>query len=94
MNAIEEFEAQPELAPGDEGWWKVWGASTADVRVGDIVICEFDGVTYTKEIVQDRGDQIVGRQLTDAEGNKFMLGALQPIVLVRKGTQNTLADSV
>jgi len=35
--AVAAFEAQGALTPGAEGWWKVWGATPADARPGDLL---------------------------------------------------------
>jgi hypothetical protein len=35
------LEAQGSLQPGQEGWWKVWGASVRDVQPGDIVMLKY-----------------------------------------------------
>ena len=36
--AIAELESQGTLAPGTQGWWKVWGAGVGHVRPGDIIL--------------------------------------------------------
>lgn len=36
--ATEIINAQGRLEPGEEGYWKVWGASIRDIQRGDLVI--------------------------------------------------------
>lgn len=92
-----EFESQPALDPGQDGWWKVWGASPQDIRAGDLVFTrgEADGdvdsffvqETFTSKAAPMRVGIVV-------DGRQQSIGALAPIVLVRRGTKNTLAGSV
>jgi hypothetical protein len=92
--AVAEFEAQGVLQPGDEGWWKVWGAGTRHIRPGDIVMHKCDGEvlteyvtdTFTAKAAPLRVGVVIG-------GERVTLGALVPIVLLRRGTRNTLAGA-
>lgn len=94
--AIAELEAQDRLEPGTPGWWKVWGATPRDIRSGDIIMHK-DGDQVVTEYVEDTftakaAPLRIGYVIND--GQRFTLGALTPIVLLRKGTHNTLSDSV
>jgi hypothetical protein len=93
--AIREFEAQPTLQPGDEGWWKVWGASPDDIKAGDIVLVkDSDGNVETLFIEDTFLAKSVTRVGVVIDGERQTLGRLCPIILVRKGTRNTLARSI
>lgn len=93
--AIAEFEAQGTLQPGEEGWWKVWGARIHNVRSGDIMLCKDadtgEVVTEFIEEIRPAGGWAGMRLLYVAEGVNRSIGALAPIIVVRKGTHNTLA---
>jgi len=91
MTPIEEFEAQGVLQPGEPGWWKVWGASVQDVRAGDIVITR-TGTFHVEALFEAKS---VARQGIVVNGQPQTIGRMfGPIVVVRKGTHNTLAGSV
>ena len=87
MGATETLEAQGELQPGDQGYWKVWGARPNDIRVGDIVMTD-GSEDQVAEI--DRSD-IVRVRIVTTTGDRFSLGALCPVIVLRWGTHNTLA---
>lgn len=88
--AVAEFEAQPALQPGAAGWWRVWGAKPHHVRAGDIVITRGERPVFVTDTFTAKAAPM--RQgLVDQDGERFTLGALCPIVLVRPGTHNTLA---
>jgi hypothetical protein len=82
-----EIEAQPVLHPGDEGWWKVYGASTRSIRPGDYVLAKEEEFyvqdTYPREDFVRVGIVI--------DGVKSSIGILHPIILLRRGTRATLA---
>lgn len=102
------LDAQGELEPGTEGWWKVWGASVTDIRAGDLVmairpaykgrpaeILEFE---ITDAITPDGGmaDQCAPRfKTTRPEPHDVIrLGMLMRVAVLRRGTHHTLADSL
>lgn len=93
--AVAELEAQGVLQPGDEGWWKVWGARPYDIKVGDLVgsndgdkvVWDLIDATFTAKAAPVR----VG---LSSDGNQFTIGGGCPVVVLRRGTKNTLADSV
>lgn len=87
------FEAQAKLAPGTDGFWKVWGAQPRHIRPGDLLVTLDEGnldyaliqETYLAKAAPLRLGFI-------ADGERFTIGALTPISLLRWGTHNTLAD--
>lgn len=34
------LDAQGVLQPGEQGWWKVWGASARSIRTGDMLMAK------------------------------------------------------
>jgi hypothetical protein len=85
------------LQPGQEGYWKIWGASSRDVVAGDLVIARWeqeDGshvlAEYAIQEKLDNGNGFAPRFLAES-GESFRLGALQRIVVLRWGTGNTLS---
>lgn len=95
----EALEAQGRLQPGTEGWWQVWGASSRDVRAGDMVMVIWGKGTPDEEFAEYLIDEILDREIVapkfkSSEGETFRIGALQPIILMRRGTHHTLADSL
>lgn len=91
---IAAFEAQDRLEPGTPGYWKVWGAKVRHIRTGDILLSK-DGdkvvTDYITGTFESKAAPVrVG--LLDAEGNKFTLGALTPVVIVRWATHHILAN--
>jgi len=106
--ADERISAQPAMEPGTEGYWKVWGARVADVRPGDLVMLKYSdepGTVFSYVVGERvRRPEYQGRPVLmdtvrpkfsdQVTGEEFTIGAMQPIVLLRWGTHNTLADSV
>jgi hypothetical protein len=88
--AIDEFEAQPTLAPGTVGWWQIWGAGAHHIQPDDIVLAKFGDDVVTIHAVETF-PMPVGTRVVDDAGKRWVIGGLQRITLVRKGTQNTLA---
>jgi hypothetical protein len=88
------IKAQQRIQPGTDGWWKVYGARVADIRPGDYVFTrdDLDGFlvedTYTNEGWRGFRAGIV------VDGERMSIGTLCPIVLLRRGTKGTLADSI
>lgn len=91
--AVAELETQGVLAPGQEGWWKVWGATPADIRPRDIVVSLVDGeaqTVYVADVFRSNAYPL-RYGLIDVDAMRSTIGALVPIVLFRRGTRNTLA---
>jgi hypothetical protein len=94
MSAVTEFETQGKLEAGTEGWWQVWGASPHHIKGGDIILTKGSGDDIDTLYVEDTftakaAPMRVGIVIN---GNKETLGALCPIILLRRGTHNTLAE--
>jgi hypothetical protein len=92
----DRLNAQGEIAPGTEGWWRVFGARAQDVRPGDMVVtasCEFKVQERAPRGNGDLRDVAVPRFL-GTDGQYYYLGALQAIAVLRYGTKHTLADSI
>lgn len=92
-DAAAYFATHEGLAPGTEGFWKVWGARVSSIREGDLVLIPGDegssfslitGTFAAKAAPMRRG-------LIDPEHGEFTLGALCPVIVLRWGTHNTLA---
>ena len=90
--AVASFEAQGRLEPGQEGWWKVWGAAVRHVQVGDLILTQVDGEPKWDLIVDtfEASAAPLRRGLASDTG-RFTLGALAPVIVLRWGTKNTLA---
>jgi hypothetical protein len=98
--AVAAFESQGVLQPGETGWWKVWGANPHTIRTGDLVMFKHDNEYETNLItgtfVSNAHPLRVGL-VSDAcefEDGKFTLGAFGPVVVVRWGDRNTLAENL
>lgn len=91
-DAIAFFESQPKMAPGTEGYWQVWGARARHARAGDIVISKSEDNTVVDYVAETFVAKSLGRVgIIDGNGERFTIGQLAPVVLVRWGTHNTLA---
>ena len=88
-----EVDAQPVLEPGTEGWWRVWGASPHSIEPGDYVLCkDGDGVDefYVQSTYKPKSYPMTFGIVVD--GREMTIGALAgPLVILRRGTKNTLA---
>ena len=96
-DAIALFESQGVKQPGTYGFWQVWGARTQDVKPGDILLCKNgdDGevqADYITEVFAAKSPLRAG--FINADGKRFTLGIIAPMILCRWGTHGTLADSV
>lgn len=91
MTAIDELEAQPVLQPGESGWWKVWGAQPRHIQAGDIILLDPVGDWIEVKGLFPSKAAPVRVGLIDANDAMFTIGALCPIVLMRRGTHNMLA---
>lgn len=93
--AMAEFEAQGALPAGTLGWWKVWGAKTNAARAGDLILFkndktgEIEPLLVVERFEHKAAPMRVG--IVTDNGERTSLGALFPIVLMRRGTKNTLA---
>jgi hypothetical protein len=94
------LDAQGVLQPGIEGWWKVWGAMACDIRKGDLIMTKGDAAERyheyeVAEIIEESGVISACRlRFRSAEGEDIAIGMLCPVIVLRKGTKNTLAGSV
>jgi len=93
--AIAEFEAQDVLQPGETGWWKVWGARVSDIKPNDIVLVKDGNGDVETLFIEDTftAKSVARFGIVVFNGERQTLGQLCPIVLVRKGTHNTLSPS-
>jgi hypothetical protein len=97
---MEALDAQRGLQIGQEGWWEVWGASTQDIREGDMVMVRYgepgsgDISEYLiqETTVPDGLADICAPRFVTQEG-VIRIGMLQKIALLRKGTHHTLSDT-
>jgi hypothetical protein len=85
------------LQPGQEGFWKIWGASARDVEAGDLIMVRWEAKDGSHELKEHalqarlpEGDGIAPKFQAES-GEIFRLGMLQKIVLLRWGTGNTLS---
>lgn len=92
-DAFASFEAQGSLAPGSEGFWKVWGAQVRHILPGDLVLTLLDDEVKA-DLVADLFEakaHPVRQGFISAEGDRFTLGALLPVIVLRWDTHNILA---
>jgi hypothetical protein len=98
--ATDALATQGILRPGTAGYWEVWGARADDIQAGDLVMISYDDGIFEYEVsaLAPRGNgdlrDMVRPRFRAATGELFNIGALQPVVVLRKGTHHTLADSV
>lgn len=89
-----EFEAQGVLQPGEPGWWKVWGAGFGHVRAGDLFLTRgadgSDEVYLAEDVFEAKAHPI--RVGVVIEGERVTWGIMCPLVLLRRGTHNTLRE--
>jgi hypothetical protein len=90
--ALRQVEAQGVLQPGTEGWWKVWGARVSDIRPGDLVLSGGDNADLIEGTFEAKAAPV--RVGFIADGERFTLGALVPVIVLRRSTHNLLAGSV
>ena len=86
------FEGQGHMPAGTPGFWKVYGASVADVRPGDLLITKGE-TDFHYDLIADTFESEAAplrRGLVNAEGDRFTLGALCPVIVLRWGTHATL----
>lgn len=92
MNIEELLTEQGPIAPGTQGWWKVWGAGVGNVRVGDLIVFLHDGEMITEGPVRLLKRNSLRCSFLRPDGTWFSLGrGYGPIVLYRQGTKHTLA---
>lgn len=85
-----QAQGQGTLQPGEQGWWRVWGANITHVRAGDILLAKGDAPTLIAERFEAKAAPL--RQgFVSAEGERFTMGAMARIEILRPGTHNTLA---
>jgi hypothetical protein len=102
------LNAQCALKPGDEGYWKVWGARAIDIRPGDLVMSGWKDEDYDNNgVIHHAEYEVTEMALFDAPtmnsirvgfiattGKFGSVGMMQPMQLVRWGTHHELADSI
>jgi hypothetical protein len=86
-----QIEAQPVLQPGEQGWWKVYGASARDIQPGDYVMTKGDEFfvqdTYEFSTTGIRIGLVI-------DGERCTFGFACPLILLRQGTKATLSGSI
>jgi hypothetical protein len=88
------LDAQGVLAPGQPGYWQVWGADARHIQAGDLVLSKTpDGVMH-EDVILEAGRRPIGAYVLTEAGEDFTLGALVRIVILRQGTHNTLAPAI
>lgn len=93
--AVAQFNDQGRIPPGTPGWWRVWGASVQDIAPGDLVATLSDGElswSLVHELFTARAYPLRHGLVTDG-GERFTLGALVPVVVLRRGTHHVLSGS-
>jgi hypothetical protein len=95
----EALNGQGTLRPGQEGWWKVYGAQASDVQAGDLIMvkprdAEITEHAITRIVPEDGMRGAMFLRFIDAAGEDLRIGRLCPVIVLRKGTQNTLAGSI
>lgn len=88
--ALAEFEAQGAIQPGTPGWWKVWGARPQHIRKGDLLLLPENGTELIADTFVAKAAPL-RFGFVNAEGDRFTIGALAPIVLLRRSDHNVLA---
>jgi hypothetical protein len=95
-----------DLKPGDEGYWKVWGACAMDIQPGDLVMSGWKDEDYTANGIIRHAEYEVAEMASftaptmntlrvgfiDTTGKFASVGMLQPCAIVRWGTGNFLSD--
>lgn len=100
MGIIENaLDAQGTIQPGTEGWWRVFGACAKDIRVSDMVMVEYADTGVREFMVSElapTGDisDVIAPRFLATDGNRYRVGALQKVVVLRRGTRHILADSI
>lgn len=87
--AVAAVNAQPALEAGTAGWWRVWGATPAHIRAGDVVLTGGADTFYVSDTYRAKAHPVRVGIIVD--GACSTLGALCPIAIMRRGTHNTLA---
>ena len=99
MNAstivTDTLNKQGILAPGEHGYWRVWGADARHIRPDDLLLVRWTNADQSHEITEHKvllvEEHLCGRRVLDTQGQTFLVGYLGTIVLLREGTKNTLA---
>jgi hypothetical protein len=93
------LDAQGTLQPGQDGYWRVWGATVGDIQAADLIMVKPKDGEITEhevaEIVPEEGIlAAMYLRFIDGIGEDVRIGRLCPVVVLRKGTHRTLARSV
>ena len=82
---------EPPLQPGQEGWWKVWGARPLNLRAGDRLVTLEDGELVETNVAATEHRTVMVAITTDT-GEKTFIGMANPqAAIFRWGTHHTLA---
>lgn len=93
-SAAAHFALQGTLEPGQEGFWKVYGAKVNNIREGDLILTQGEEgeatFTYIKGTFTAKAAPM-RKGLIDDKGEQFTLGALLPVIVLRWDKHNLLA---
>lgn len=93
MTVHDEIVAQGALKPGEPGWWKIWGASVRDIRPGDAVMdSSEEGFYLVEDMYLAKSSPL--RVGIVVNGERMTIGAMTPVIVMRRSTHNILAESV
>ena len=87
-----QMESETRLQPGEEGWWRLWGARTYHIKVGDVIVT-LDQPNLLFDEVVELEDKPTHVRYKNQDGNWWTMGhGNTKWLLYRKGTKNTLAS--
>lgn len=85
---------QGALQTGTEGWWRVFGASAHDVQKDDMVVSQTQEFRVAHVVRHGDLRDVVSPGFVGTDGETYHIGAMCPIVVLRKGTRHILAPSI
>ena len=88
------LDAQGILQPGEQGWWRVYGARAEDILPGDLVMIKDDEFQVAERAPWGNRWDTLRVRFRTAAGELRTVGMLQPVEVVRRGTHCTLAQSI
>jgi hypothetical protein len=87
----DQLEADTRLQPGDNGWWRVWGAGPLHAKPGDIIVT-MNGDELTFDEVVDVIPREMRVVFVKPDGSVFRMGmGFRGLMVFRRGTKNVLA---
>jgi hypothetical protein len=93
--ALKAQDEAGELQPGQAGWWRIWGSSVKDIRVGDAFAWrqpERDGKpAYTSDWHYAQEVEGSFPKFITCDGERFSLGLLTAVEVFRQDTHNILS---